>query len=218
MGKKTAWKKAAAKKTAAGKKTAAKKTAARKTAAKKTAAKKTAAKKTAAKKTATGKLVGDDELWAIIARVEEASGGELESACEAFAGELKALDDATLLAVEEAFTRAMIGANDWRLVGAAYVIFGGVSDDMFWDFRAGLVALGRAIYEAALRDPDSLADVADVEERSLFEGFQYVPSEELEARELAGAEPHGPGCERTGTRFDPADLASKLPRLTARFG
>ncbi|MGP4030101.1 DUF4240 domain-containing protein [Actinomadura sp. 3N407] len=48
------------------------------------------------------------------------------------------------------------------LWGAAYLINGGASDDGFEYFRGWLVSQGRAVYEAALTDPDSLATVPTV--------------------------------------------------------
>jgi hypothetical protein len=39
------------------------------------------------------------------------------------------------------------------------VIEDGCSEDCFRDFRSYLISLGREAYEAALRDPDSLAPV-----------------------------------------------------------
>jgi hypothetical protein len=51
------------------------------------------------------------------------------------------------------------------LVAAATLIEHGLmGDDSFDDFRAGLVALGRRTFEAALADPDSLADHSIVRE------------------------------------------------------
>ena len=128
-----------------------------------------------AKKKTPKKEPDSADLWSIIERVEKVSGGERSAACEAFRAELDALDDEGLVGVEVQFDDAMARAYDWRLWAAAYVIHGGCSDDTFWDFRAGLVALGRDIYERALRDPDSLVEVEEVEERTLFEGFQYLP-------------------------------------------
>jgi hypothetical protein len=47
----------------------------------------------------------------------------------------------------------------WELWGAAYLIGGGgCSDDGFDDFRGWLLGQGRATWQAALADPDSLAD------------------------------------------------------------
>jgi hypothetical protein len=64
------------------------------------------------------------------------------------------------------------------LWGVAFDIGGGCSDDAFDDFRSWLISMGRAIYEAALRDPNTVYLVA--EQRNLgedvfFEEFQYVP-------------------------------------------
>jgi hypothetical protein len=47
------------------------------------------------------------------------------------------------------------------LWGAAYLINGGCSDDSFYYFRCWLVGMGPEVYENALRNPDSLADVLD---------------------------------------------------------
>ena len=46
-----------------------------------------------------------------------------------------------------------------ELWGAAYLLNGGCSDDCFEYFRGWLITQGRAVYEAVLADPDSLADV-----------------------------------------------------------
>ncbi len=49
------------------------------------------------------------------------------------------------------------------LWGAAYLVNGGCSDDGFQYFRWWLVLQGRAVYEAAIADPDSLAETLDGE-------------------------------------------------------
>ena len=55
----------------------------------------------------------------------------------------------------------MADAYTWDLWGAAYLINGGCSDDGFAYFRSWLISRGRAAYEEAVRDPDSLADLVD---------------------------------------------------------
>lgn len=155
----------------------------------------------------------------MIARVERVARGDLELACGAFRTELEALSDHALLRVVYDFSAAMIAASTTALWGAAHVIHGGCSDDMFWDFRTGLVALGRDRFLRALADPDSLARVADVEERTLFEGFQYVPEAVVTARGLTDPSPgHGPGCGMPGTMPTAEELPALYPRLTKRFG
>jgi Protein of unknown function (DUF4240) len=52
----------------------------------------------------------------------------------------------------------MVESYRWELWGAAELLNGGASGDGFEYFRAWLIAQGRAVYEAAMRDPDSLAE------------------------------------------------------------
>jgi hypothetical protein len=55
-------------------------------------------------------------------------------------------------------TDALYTRNHW---GAAYLINGGSFDDGFYYWRCWLVGMGKTIYEAALKDPDTLADVVE---------------------------------------------------------
>lgn len=50
-------------------------------------------------------------------------------------------------------------ANKYGLWSAAVILCDGCSDDGFFDFRCWLIAQGREVYMAALKDPNSLADV-----------------------------------------------------------
>ncbi|HSQ57690.1 MAG TPA: DUF4240 domain-containing protein, partial [Gemmata sp.] len=59
------------------------------------------------------------------------------------------------------FDEAVAAANTIALWGAAHLINGGCSDDAFRDFRVWLVGRGRHPYEAALKHPDSLAEILD---------------------------------------------------------
>jgi Protein of unknown function (DUF4240) len=169
---------------------------------------------------------GEGVLWEVIARVGKKSRGGLSAAIVAFEKELAALDDATLQRVEAAFVRAMKRANNWDLWGASYLIHGGSSDDMFWDVRAGIVALGRNVFEAALEHPDSLASVKDIVSRSLYEGFQYVPDSALELRGLKSTYKRPVGGPRlSGKPWDMEALRAgnnealhkRFPRLAKRF-
>ncbi|MDE7244669.1 MAG: DUF4240 domain-containing protein, partial [Oscillospiraceae bacterium] len=50
-------------------------------------------------------------------------------------------------------------ADQYGLWSAATILCDGCSDDGFLDFRAWLIAQGKEVYLAALKDPDSLADI-----------------------------------------------------------
>ena len=69
----------------------------------------------------------------------------------------------------------------WDLWAAAYIINGGASED---DFRGWLVSRGRSVYEAALRDPETLTDLVplDSEWFAEFEEFLYLPVYTLEQK------------------------------------
>jgi hypothetical protein len=53
---------------------------------------------------------------------------------------------------------ARVSARE-HLWAAAYIIRGGCSDDSWMDFRAALISRGRQVCEAAIMEPDSLADL-----------------------------------------------------------
>jgi hypothetical protein len=167
----------------------------------------------------TGKLRHEDEFWDVIERVRRQSRGDLERACQSFKGALRALDDTSLLKAAQLFGGAMRRAYRWDVWGAAYVIHGGCSDDAFWDFRAGLIALGRTRYERALVEPDTLAAIPDVTTRTLFEGFQYCPEQVIKEREIVPKPARHQTRKPAGRAWkDDAELAARFPRLWKRFG
>src|SRR5690349_7516324 len=79
---------------------------------------------------------------------------------------LARLSTEDLVAFERHHDRLMRDSYRWDLWGAAYVINGGCGDDEFDYFRAYLISRGRSVFEGALADPDTLADVqlADADE------------------------------------------------------
>ena len=60
-------------------------------------------------------------------------------------------------------------ADQYGLWDAASIMMEWCSDDGFIDFRAWLIAQGREVYLAALKDPDSLADVEPYDELPKFQ-------------------------------------------------
>src|SRR5581483_9859825 len=78
--------------------------------------------------------------------------------------ELKKLPPEEILAFERLFDAKTAAAYTNDLWGAAYLINGGASDDGFYDFRCWLVGMGKQVYDAALADPDSLAEVLPLDD------------------------------------------------------
>ncbi|MFC9293106.1 DUF4240 domain-containing protein [Streptomyces sp. NPDC057011] len=116
------------------------------------------------------------------------------------------------------------------LWAAAYVINGGCSDDGFDYFRGWLLTQGRAAFETALADPDSLADLPAVREAAV-EGLELADEEALSI--AWSAYESATGRELPADSFtirypplDPAwdfdfddteETAARLPRLSALF-
>ena len=104
---------------------------------------------------------------------------------------------------------------------AAYVINGGCSDDCFDYFRDYLISLGGEVYEAALRDPESLADVDlphDEVDHESVSGVAYYAWERLRGDEPLPSEPAPGPREPAGEFHDEEELPEMYPRLAARFG
>lgn len=116
----------------------------------------------------------------------------------------------------------LISAYSWDLWGAAYLINRGCSDDGFAYFRAWLIALGKDIYRAAIRDPDTLADVADPK-RDDHECEELLYAAKEAYKTLTGAEmpvtvnwPRRP----RGRRWDFEDshqMSRRLPKLSKLY-
>ncbi|MEI7687359.1 MAG: DUF4240 domain-containing protein [Planctomycetota bacterium] len=115
------------------------------------------------------------------------------------------------------FNRKYYAAYRWDLWAAAYIIGGGCSDDGFMDFRSELISRGQAVYEAALKDPESLADVEPSVEG--LEGWQYVAGRAY--TEKTGDELPDNGErqaeEPMGERWDEDNVSDLFPRLAEKF-
>jgi hypothetical protein len=139
----------------------------------------------------------------------------------ALAETLSQLDPAEIIEFDERFEERVNAAYHWDLWAALYLFTEGCAgDDPFEDFRAELILCGRAAFEAALQDADSLADVPMVPRGE--EGLLSVPMHAYE--ELTGMPfpqrdlvvPHP--SEPAGVRWEEADLPLRLPRFWKRFG
>ncbi|MGQ0845629.1 MAG: DUF4240 domain-containing protein [Sporichthyaceae bacterium] len=164
-----------------------------------------------------------DAMWGLIdrARSEAAEPAKVASRLV----EVLAEQDPTfILATDQAMRETMAAAYGWPLWGAAYLINGGCSDDGFDYFLAGLLGTGRANFEAAVADPDSLADLDDATLQAACDG-EDVLAAPYRAYERATDEelPIGGHVPRSelGAEWDfddAAEMSARYPRLWERFG
>lgn len=120
-----------------------------------------------------------DQFWQII---EATHAPTRQEQLELFRSELQRLTQPELVQFMRIFGELMLAAYSWDLWLVAWLCQGGMcSDDGFSDFRAWLISRGRAIYEAALHDPDALVDEMRQTEHPEFELFGYVPGQTYRA-------------------------------------
>jgi len=162
-----------------------------------------------------------EEFWNIVDRIHQASGGDMDKKCELLGAELRQLSLEEVVSFDAHFTDCLDCAYSRPMWAAAYIMGGGCSDDSFWDFRSTLISMGREIYERAVADPQSLADL-DLEngDEMQWEDYQYVASkveEELSGgREFPRSRPHP--AEPSGESWDERAVAKLYPKLAERYG
>lgn len=117
-----------------------------------------------------------EEFWQLIDKTRAESGNNPTKQAELL---VKAL---TTMPVEDIFDYQLVHdayfvrAYRADLWDAAEIIYSGGGDDGFMDFRAWLIGQGLNVYENALLNPDSLADIDHLEDASdtLAEDLLYV--------------------------------------------
>jgi Protein of unknown function (DUF4240) len=164
----------------------------------------------------------DTGFWQLIADTRAAAGNETDGQSDLLEQRLRHLPPAQIAEFERIRQRRDRRAYTYELWGAAYVIEDGCSDDCFRDFRGYLISLGRGPYEAALRNPDSLASVAQDAETGNWENADDVAPDAYEsvADEDIPTGDSEPSGDPRGTPWDDEQteqLVQRYPRLAARF-
>jgi hypothetical protein len=157
------------------------------------------------------------QFWELVQRTHDAASNDMDRKCELLKFEIKKLSKSDAIDFATLFDAMMDRAYSHNLWGAAYIIHGGCGDDTFNDFRSSLISRGRACFERALADPESLADEDFDETIWFFEGFQYAVTAGVGA--VAGSRPGRRHPDRpSGAAWHENDLPVLFPRLSAKFG
>jgi hypothetical protein len=165
-------------------------------------------------------------FWKLIDASRENALGDLDEQVSNLRTRVEQLDPDEIIQFGKLFDEYWGRAYTWDLWAAAYILGGGCSDDGFLDFRGWLISRGERVYEEALRDPDTLAQVVNVDEgdECKYEGFQYVAREAWERSTrnrqgdfpVAGLmqpdEPAGESWSEEGH-----DLERRFPKLWRKF-
>ncbi|MFD3756342.1 DUF4240 domain-containing protein [Streptomyces sp. NPDC058622] len=182
-----------------------------------------------------------DTFWDIIEGARAGAAGAGEPLDEVLVKQLAERPTQTILEYAERFDELHDALYRWDVWAAAYLIGGGCSDDSFIDFRAGVIASGRAWYRRVTTDPDSLAahpeavETADAGARSetlFYEEMNYAAGAAFERitgnadsfyeawLDFRTTETEGDSAADMGEDFDFDDdeeMSRRLPRLAAVF-
>jgi hypothetical protein len=163
----------------------------------------------------------DAAFWNLTDETRRAAGNDTSRQSELLKDRLTHLSPRAILEFARMRHRLDQSLYTWRMWGAATVIEDGCSDDCFRDFRAYVISLGRGPYERALRNPDSLASVAQDAESGDWENADNVAPDAyssvtgndfpLDDSDLSGR-PSG-----TPISLGEAALRQRYPQLAARF-
>jgi Protein of unknown function (DUF4240) len=172
--------------------------------------------------------VNTDDVWNLIeqARTDRARTGD--DVADALVRLLAQRPPAEILTFDQPLWELLAVSYRADLWAAAYLINGGASDDGFEYFRGWLIAQGRAVFERALADPNSLAAVPAVR-AAADEGDELEDEDVLRVvwtayRSVTGQEPpsgnHSIRLPDIAFDFDfddEAEMSRRLPRLSALY-
>jgi hypothetical protein len=163
-------------------------------------------------------VMDEEQFWTLINPISALSFGEKENALRKA---LATLTPENIILFQEIWDQKMVESYTWDLWGAAFIIGSGCDDDAFINFRSSLILMGRAVFENAVNDPDTLAVVAGGGESGIwfYEGYQYMAGEaygQKTGQELPESNVTFPD-EPDGESWSEGDLEGRFPALYEAF-
>jgi hypothetical protein len=162
-----------------------------------------------------------DQLWIVVEQARHDTGcADATSVAERAVAILAKQPPEQIIAVYQALVDVLAASYRVDLWAAAYLIGGGASDDGFEYFRGWLIMQGRATFERAVDDPDSLALLRHPGgecEQALYIGWDAYKAatgrglpDDIERADY-------PDLEAFWDFDDPAEMRRRLPKLSERF-
>jgi hypothetical protein len=168
-----------------------------------------------------GQQVGEESFWVIVEDVRSRADNDPALLASALDYKLYDANDRTIRTFQDRFAAASKQLFTWRHSEAAGLICGALEPDRFASWRYWVIAQGRAVFDKAVADPDSLAAVPDLKGGcdAAFESVGWAASGVWYERYPDG----GDGIadldftsEPAGTRLPDGDaIRAALPALAA---
>jgi len=173
-------------------------------------------------------------FWRLIENTRRDSGGDAELQAQSIAVLLSMKSKEDVVRFGTICHTKVAGANlPWVFVAVQWILRASGMPELSMDgwtaWRSGLVARGRGAYDAAISDPDVLADQFTDLERFLgdeallyvaHEGYRLktrgkeLPDDAIEVRDVFDSSPDYP----TDDELRDFDLAGRFPRIQMKFG
>jgi Protein of unknown function (DUF4240) len=158
-----------------------------------------------------------DRFWEVIAStVSVNADGSIDAS--PLVDFLSTLPPPEIVAFARRCSQLYAESRTWQLWGAASLIHDGAPDDTFDYFRSWLIGRGREVYESAMRDPDTLADVASPEaiDDTVYAAGE-IAYEAATQSEIPDYSTVWPDLDK-GIDFEDSDvMAEQYPRLSEKF-
>ncbi len=156
-------------------------------------------------------------FWKLIETAKQESNGNSDQQVSLLVDALAALPTSEIIEFDTILDHFMALSYTNELWAAAYIINGGCSDDCFDYFRGWLIAQGETVFQNALRDPECLVDIAELEDIEL-EDMLRVARFAYESKTGSEMPEHNrTPWTLTGDEWDDVTVDAKYPKLAARF-
>lgn len=179
--------------------------------------------------------MSEKEFWRIIDYAKSKSNSNDLMAIDLIPNVLKDYEVGEIVEFEIIFETLIAKADDYKIMAAEKIMTGSVTDDSYIYYRCWLIMQGQKIFEAALINPESLADLYSTDDPSGFdcESLMYVADKAYTAktgkdaynddngpRNVAyskGLSYDMPATPTKGTDWKAEDLPNMYPKLWRKF-
>lgn len=146
--------------------------------------------------------MNEKTFWEIIRNALINSNGNQDEQGEIIKSLLIKQAPEDIIDFERILHRKIIESDNFKVMAAAKIINGWVSDDSYLYFRCWLIGKGKMVFEQALEKPDCLSQHISEDEDADFERLLYVSAEAY--LEKTGDEEVVPGdiCCSEGLDYD----------------
>jgi uncharacterized protein DUF4240 len=161
-------------------------------------------------------------FWTLIEDAQKMSGGSTDNQARILFDRLIKYDPEDIYEYYKIFMDMLWRSFRADLWDAAQIIACGCSEDVFEDFRAWLIGQGKTVFEAAMNNPEILADLISVDDREealngrlvsvIIDAYEQKAGQEIP---LVGY--HKP-LVLMGNFVEKEAYPHKYPQLFAKFG